>query len=132
MASFHHQYEQWRKAVKKKVNSINALTCKETKIKEVRSLYLFINNTKYQMCCFDQKSMRFWRTADIKRHEMIQQLNHDFANVSKKEISPLCDVKRISMLITTLKKHENPCISIVIMLNKKFCHDLVREIIKYI
>jgi hypothetical protein len=132
MASFHDQYKQWSTGLKNKVDRINALTCKETKIKEVRSLYLFINNTKYQMCCFDQKSMRFWRTADIKRHEIIKQLNHDFANVSKKEISPLCDVKRISMLITTLKKHENPCISIVIMLNKKFCHDLVREIIKYI
>jgi hypothetical protein len=132
MASFHHQYEQWSIAIKKKVNRINTLTCKETKIKEVRSLYLFINNTKYQMCCFDQKSMIFWRTADIKRHEIIQQLNHDFANVSKKKIGPLCDVKRISMLITTLKKHENPCISIVILLNNVFCHDLVREIIKYI
>ena len=129
MTNLYDQRQQWRITVKNKINIINRETCKDTKLRQVRALFLFINNTRYQMCSFDPKSLKIWKTTERKKHQLIEQL---YTNYTKKGVIPFCDVKRISMLITTLKKFENPCVEIVIVLNKKFCHELVREITQYI
>jgi hypothetical protein len=106
MANLYDQWQQqWRITVKNKINTINRETCKDTKLRLVRALYLFINNTRYQMCSFDPQTLKIWKTTERKKHELIEQLYTDY---TKKGDIPFCDVKRISMLIATLKKFENP------------------------
>lgn len=127
MASFQEEYDQWNIVIRRKMKELDKSRDKKMRLQKIRAIYLLLNRTRYKICSFQPKMLKFWRTTNYKKEHLIDQARSLIGDDNQN-----CDIKTINLLITTLNKFENPCMKIIITLNKKFCHDLAREIATYI
>jgi acyl-ACP thioesterase len=127
MASFQEEYNQWSILIRGKIKEVDKYRNKNQKLQKIRAIYLLLNRTRYKMCSFQPKMLKFWRTTTYKKEYLLDQVR---SYINDNNIN--CDIKKVNLLITTLNKFENPCMKIIIILNKIFCYDLAREISTYI
>lgn len=130
---------EWVRLCKKKLGRIN--NCKPppnypvgkinlTKVQLVRSYFLFINRTKSTVFSFSPDVYRYWNVLLNKRIYLLDcirtALDTD-KRINKKE------KKYLQLTIKTLEKYDNRYgEKILLVLNRYFCNDLVREICEYI
>jgi len=110
MASFQEEYNQWSILIRGKIKEVDKYRNKNQKLQKIRAIYLLLNRTRYKMCSFQPKMLKFWRTTTYKKEYLLDQVRSD---INDNNIN--CDIKKVTLLITTLNKFENPCMKIIII-----------------
>lgn len=122
---------EWTRIVQLKLDMFNQVPINryKTKLQKLRSVFLFLNKTMYKVYNFDKFKMKLFRT--IESHAKKNSINSLYLELTERK-HPECNEKYIHLVINTLKKYENPCIKILVILNRLFCSDIARYITEFL
>ena len=123
--------KEWARIVQLKLDMFNLVPSHmyKTKLQKLRSLFLFLNKTMYKVYNFDKCIMCLFQT--IERHAKKNCINSLYLELTERK-HPECNEKYIHLVINSLKKYENPCIKILVILNRLFCSDIARYITEFL
>lgn len=121
---------EWALTVKVKLGILINVPLNRYKIrlKKLRSLVLYLNRSIYKVYNFDKSIIKLFHIIDIQLKNCIDSLNLELC----KRMHPECEEKYLYLVLNSLKKYDNPCIKILVILNRLFCRDIARYITEFL
>jgi len=123
--------KEWAHTIKLKLEIFHKVPINryKTKLQKLRSLFLFLNKSMYKVYNFEKSIILLFHTIDSQaKKNCIDSLYLELAERKH----PECNEKYIHLVINSLKKYENPCIKILVILNRLFCRDIARYITEFL
>ena len=82
----------------------------------------------FQFHVLQPTAKKLFHTIDIQIKNCIDSL---YLELSQRKY-PECNEKYIYLVIKSLRKYENPCMKILVILNRLFCSDISRYITEFL